>query len=115
MFKRSKRPEKKGSEKREDLLVSFWKDARFVFAIIYMLSELFEITRYNNDARINAVVPQYIGVGLNPERLSGHKRTPIVRDNAGIKRGIFFITLCLSRFPMQDQPDYKAFPTHFLQ
>lgn len=34
MFKRSKEPEKKGSEKREDLLVSFWKVARFVFAII---------------------------------------------------------------------------------
>lgn len=34
MFKRSKEPEKKGSEKREDLLVSFLKDAHFVFAII---------------------------------------------------------------------------------
>lgn len=35
MFKRSKEPEKKGSEKREDLLVSFLKDAHFVFAIIH--------------------------------------------------------------------------------
>lgn len=35
MFKRSKEPEKKGSEKREDLLVSFLKDAHFVFAIIF--------------------------------------------------------------------------------
>lgn len=34
MFKRSKEPEKKGSEKREYLLVSFLKDAHFVFAII---------------------------------------------------------------------------------
>ena len=34
MFKQSKEPEKKGSEKREDLLVSFLKDAHFVFAII---------------------------------------------------------------------------------
>ena len=34
MFKRSKDQEKKGSEKREVLLVSFWKVARFVFAII---------------------------------------------------------------------------------
>lgn len=34
MFKRSKEQEKKGSEKREDLLVSFLKDAHFVFAII---------------------------------------------------------------------------------
>ena len=34
MFKRPKEPEKKGSEKREDLHVSFWKVARFVFAII---------------------------------------------------------------------------------
>ncbi len=34
MFKRTKEPEKKGSEKREDLLVSFLKDAHFVFAII---------------------------------------------------------------------------------
>lgn len=37
MFKRSKEPEKKGSEKREDLLVSFLKDAHFVFAIIEAL------------------------------------------------------------------------------
>lgn len=36
MFKRSKEPEKKGSEKREDLLVSFLKDAHFVFAIIHI-------------------------------------------------------------------------------
>ena len=35
MFKRSKAQEKKGSEKREVLLVSFLKVARFVFAIIY--------------------------------------------------------------------------------
>jgi len=34
VFKRSKEQEKKGSEKREDLLVSFLKDAHFVFAII---------------------------------------------------------------------------------
>jgi len=34
VFKRSKEQEKKGSEKREDLLVSFLKVARFVFAII---------------------------------------------------------------------------------
>lgn len=34
MLKRSKDQEKKGSEKREVLLVSFWKIARFVFAII---------------------------------------------------------------------------------
>ena len=34
MFKRSKEPEKKGSEKREDLLVSFLIRAHFVFAII---------------------------------------------------------------------------------
>lgn len=34
MFKQSKEPEKKGSEKREYLLVSFLKDAHFVFAII---------------------------------------------------------------------------------
>lgn len=38
MFKRSKEPEKKGSEKREDLLVSFLKDAHFVFAIIVSFS-----------------------------------------------------------------------------
>lgn len=38
MFKRSKEQEKKGSEKREDLLVSFLKDAHFVFAIIVSLS-----------------------------------------------------------------------------
>lgn len=37
MFKRPKAQEKKGSEKREVLLVSFWKVARFVFAIIYYL------------------------------------------------------------------------------
>lgn len=37
MFKRSKEQEKKGSEKREDLLVSFLKDAHFVFAIINRL------------------------------------------------------------------------------
>lgn len=37
MFKRSKEQEKKGSEKREDLLVSFLKDAHFVFAIILFL------------------------------------------------------------------------------
>lgn len=37
MFKRSKEQEKKGSEKREDLLVSFLKDAHFVFAIIFGL------------------------------------------------------------------------------
>lgn len=43
MFKRSKEPEKKGSEKREDLLVSFLKDAHFVFAII---------RNKNNDIRI---------------------------------------------------------------
>lgn len=36
MFKQSKEPEKKGSEKREDLLVSFLKDAHFVFAIIHV-------------------------------------------------------------------------------
>ena len=34
MFKQSKEPEKKGSEKREYLLVSFLRDAHFVFAII---------------------------------------------------------------------------------
>lgn len=34
MFKQSKEPEKKGSEKREDLLVSFLIRAHFVFAII---------------------------------------------------------------------------------
>lgn len=36
MFKRSKEQEKKGSEKREVLLVSFWNVARFVFAIILL-------------------------------------------------------------------------------
>lgn len=36
MFKRPKEPEKNGSEKREDLLVSFLKVVRFVFAIIYV-------------------------------------------------------------------------------
>jgi len=36
VFKRSKEQEKKGSEKREDLLVSFLKVARFVFAIIIL-------------------------------------------------------------------------------
>ncbi len=35
MFERSKVQEKKGSEKREDLLISFLKVAHFVFAIIY--------------------------------------------------------------------------------
>ena len=40
MFKRSKEPEKKGSEKREDLLVSFLKDAHFVFAIIFRLTRI---------------------------------------------------------------------------
>ena len=39
MFKRSKEPEKKGSEKKEDLLVSFLKDAHFVFAIIELRLE----------------------------------------------------------------------------
>ena len=39
MFKRSKEPEKKGSEKREDLLVSFLKDAHFVFAIICVMTQ----------------------------------------------------------------------------
>lgn len=34
MFKQSKEPEKKGSEKREYLLVSFLIRAHFVFAII---------------------------------------------------------------------------------
>lgn len=38
MFKQSKEPEKKGSEKREDLLVSFLKDAHFVFAIIIFVA-----------------------------------------------------------------------------
>lgn len=38
MFKRSKEQEKKGSEKREDLLVSFLKDAHFVFAIICVIA-----------------------------------------------------------------------------
>lgn len=41
MFKRSKEPEKKGSEKREDLLVSFLKDAHFVFAIIVSPRRIF--------------------------------------------------------------------------
>lgn len=40
MFKRSKAQEKKGSEKREVLLVSFLKVARFVFAIILRLKNL---------------------------------------------------------------------------
>jgi len=39
VFKRSKEQEKKGSEKREDLLVSFLKDAHFVFAIIKWLNK----------------------------------------------------------------------------
>ena len=43
MFKRSKEPEKKGSEKREDLLVSFLKDAHFVFAIIGYYAPLVEL------------------------------------------------------------------------
>ncbi len=43
MFKRSKAQEKKGSEKREVLLVSFLKVARFVFAIILVLNILRQI------------------------------------------------------------------------
>lgn len=41
MFKRSKAQEKKGSEKREVLLVSFLKVARFVFAIIHDIKKSF--------------------------------------------------------------------------
>lgn len=35
MFKRSEDQKKKGSEKRKEMLVSFWNYARFVFAIIH--------------------------------------------------------------------------------
>ena len=45
MFKRSKEQEKKGSEKREVLLVSFWNVARFVFAIINLRKEFNELKR----------------------------------------------------------------------
>lgn len=43
MFKRPKEPEKNGSEKREDLLVSFLTVVRFVFAIIeFFITLLYE-------------------------------------------------------------------------
>lgn len=41
MFKRPKEPEKNGSEKREDLLVSFLKVVRFVFAIIVEMLKIY--------------------------------------------------------------------------
>lgn len=44
MFKRPKEPEKKGSEKREDLLVSFLKVVRFVFAIIELATRNYNTT-----------------------------------------------------------------------
>ena len=46
MFKRSKAQEKKGSEKREVLLVSFLKVVRFVFAIIN--AGIYIVNEYNN-------------------------------------------------------------------
>ncbi len=54
MFKRSKEPEKKGSEKREDLLVSFLKDAHFVFAIILVLVFLIDTVRLNVNKQIES-------------------------------------------------------------
>ena len=48
MFKRSKAQEKKGSEKREVLLVSFLKVARFVFAIIE--AHLSHMIRYDMES-----------------------------------------------------------------
>ena len=48
MFKRSKEQEKKGSEKREVLHVSFLKVARFVFAIIDSSDYAYEDRYFRN-------------------------------------------------------------------
>lgn len=85
MFKRSKEPEKKGSEKREYLLVSFLKDAHFVFAIIFhslnyeMLTgdkAGIESVRVNNQYRIefktSKVVSEIVVTVCNILELSNH-------------------------------------------
>ncbi len=68
MFKQSKEPEKKGSEKREDLLVSFLKDAHFVFAIIRndraCVSPLGSVPQnaWSDEKEIPLVLRRYTGI-----------------------------------------------------